>query len=78
MSWWWKNWYILFKSRLDVLKADFLYLESENKKIESCISQVKLLKKKRLTKIQSNIKCTFDGDPFDLDLTEYCDDDQPF
>jgi len=44
-----------YESKLDILKSDFFLLESENKKIKSCISQIKLLKKKRLTKINSNI-----------------------
>ena len=67
-----------YESKLNILKSDFLLLESENKKIESCISQVKLLKKKRLTKIQSNInpKNPFDGE--DEELFDIEDDGMPF
>lgn len=57
-----------YESRINVIKADFLYLESENKKLESCMSQVRLLKKRRLTKIESNINSknsSWDGDPFE-------------
>ena len=44
-----------YESTISLLKSDFLKVNSENKKIESCLSQVKLLKKKRLTKLESNI-----------------------
>jgi len=45
-----------YQSALDILKADFFKLKSNNKKIESCISQTKLLKKKRLSRLESNLR----------------------
>lgn len=78
-----------YESKLNILKADFLYLESETNKIESCLSQVKLLKKKRLTKIQSNMQikkgntfkkinlCDFEEDE-DEDEGLFDIEDQPF
>lgn len=45
-----------YESKLEILKSDFYQLSSENKKLESCLSQVKLLKKKRVTKLTSNMK----------------------
>jgi uncharacterized coiled-coil DUF342 family protein len=45
-----------YESKLETLKSDFYQLSSENKKLESCLSQVKLLKKRRVTKIESNMK----------------------
>lgn len=44
-----------YEASLELLKSNFLLLKSHNKKIESCISQTKLLKKKRLKKLESNI-----------------------
>ena len=44
-----------YESKIELLKSNFLLLSSENKKIESLINQTKLLKKKRLTKISSNM-----------------------
>lgn len=65
-----------YESKIELLKSDFLSLSSENKKIQSCVSQVKLLKKKRLTKIESNIRKT---DIDDLEFTNDSDyDDLPF
>ena len=62
-----------YESKIEIIKSDFLLLNSENKKIESCLSQVKLLKKKRLTKIKSNM-CDKSNDSYDDDE----DDDLPF
>ena len=45
-----------YESKLEILKSDFHLLSSEQKKIESCINQTKLLKKKRVTKLKSNMK----------------------
>ena len=45
-----------YDALLDTIKSKFFALESENKKIESCFSQTKLLKKRRLTKLESNMK----------------------
>ena len=44
-----------YEASLELLKSNFLLLKSHNKKIESCISQTRLLKKKRLKKLESNI-----------------------
>ena len=67
-----------YESKLENLKSDFYQLSSEHKKLESCLNQTKLLKKRRLTKLASNMKKqnsndTFglldeDGDDFDLDI----------
>lgn len=66
-----------YESKMELLKSEFLSLSSENKKIESCFSQVKLLKKKRLTKIESNIrKVDMDDLEFTNDGSDY--DDLPF
>jgi len=64
-----KYYYIIkeYESKIELLKADFLLLSSENKKIESLINQTKLLKKKRLTKIESNIMV-------DDECDDECDD----
>lgn len=45
-----------YESKLETLKSNFHELSSEHKKLESCLSQVKLLKKRRVTKIESNMK----------------------
>ena len=45
-----------YESTLNLLKSDFYKLKSSNSNIRTCISQTKLLKKKRLSKIQSNMK----------------------
>jgi uncharacterized coiled-coil DUF342 family protein len=44
-----------YEAKLATLKSDFYSLVSENKKIESCLSQTRLLKKKRMTKLESRI-----------------------
>ena len=44
-----------YESLISLLKSNFIQLESNNKKIESCISQTKLLKKKRLVKLESKM-----------------------
>lgn len=60
-----------YESKLENLKSDFYQLSSENKKLESCLSQVKLLKKKRLIKIASNMKKPSN----DFELGDLIDDD---
>lgn len=44
-----------YESKILILKADFLLLDAENKKIESCYSEARLLKKRRLTTLQSRM-----------------------
>ena len=45
-----------YESKMENLKSDFYLLSSEQKKLESCLNQTKLLKKRRLTKLASNMK----------------------
>lgn len=65
-----------YEAKIELLKSDFLLLSSENKKIESLINQTKLLKKKRLTKIGSNIEEP-DDEPVDEggDISDFFDID---
>lgn len=53
-----------YESLISLLKSNFIQLESNNKKIESCFSQTKLLKKKRLTKLESKMDKNDDDLPF--------------
>ena len=55
-----------YEAKLEVLKSDFHLLNSENNKIKSCISQTKLLKKKRVAKLKSNMRLGEDDDDRDL------------
>jgi len=55
-----------YESKIENLKSDFYQLSSEQKKLESCLSQVKLLKKRRLTKLESNMKKPGSTDIFGL------------
>lgn len=45
-----------YESQLELIKSDFNKLKSENKKIESCMSETRILKKRRMTKVESNMK----------------------
>ena len=60
-----------YEAKIAILKSDFFSLESENKKIESCLSQTRLLKKKRITKLESNISKKMKID----EEMEFIDDD---
>ena len=51
-----------YEAQIENIKSDFLMLSSENKKIESCLNQTKLLKKRRLSKLQSNMNDKYDPD----------------
>lgn len=57
-----------YEAKIATLRSDFYSLESENKKIESCLSQTRLLKKKRVTKLESNISKNMKIEDDDLDL----------
>lgn len=46
----------LYESKIESLKSDFYELSSEHKKLESCLNQTKLLKKRRVTKLESQMK----------------------
>lgn len=54
-----------YDSDLNTLKSNFLTLKSDNKKIESCFSQTKLLKKKRMVKLNSKMS---KDDKYDDDI----------
>ena len=60
-----------YEALISLLKSNFMQLESKNKNIESCFSQTKLLKKKRLTKLDSKMN---------ISLSQYNNDvnDIPF
>lgn len=60
-----------YERKIRELKADFSDMDLINRKIQqSCLNNVKLLKKKRLVKLQSNMKQNNDE--------YYDDDDLPF
>ena len=61
-----------YESKLELLKSEFHQLSSEQKKLESCLNQTKLLKKRRVTKLESNMKKPKKEDFFGLE--DECDD----
>lgn len=58
-----------YKSSFYLLKSDFNKLKSHNEKIKSCMSQTKIMKKKRMSKLNSNMRDT---------SKDILDDDLPF
>jgi len=56
-----------YEAILEILNSNFSMLNAENKRIESCFSQTKVLKKKRLTKLNSKINTEEEDDEY-LDL----------
>jgi hypothetical protein len=59
-----------YEAKISLLKSNFYSLESENKKIESCLSQTRLLKKKRITKLESNISKNIKVEDDDIDMSD--------
>lgn len=55
-----------YEAKLENIKSDFYQLSSEQKKLESCLNQTKILKKRRVTKLESNMKKPKKGDFFDI------------
>lgn len=62
-----------YESKLETLKSDFYQLSSEQKKLESCLNQTKILKKRRVTKLESNMKKPKINDILDECLGEWDD-----
>ena len=66
-----------YESEVEKIESILISLKSQNTKIESLFSEVKLLKKKRLTKIESKIS-KYENVEFNEDLIVYnedCDED---
>lgn len=56
-----------YEAKIIELKSDIFSIDAENKKIQSCLSETRLLKKKRLTKLESNMSKRMEEiDPLDL------------
>ena len=57
-----------YEAEIEQIKANFMTLKSKNKKLQSCLSQTRMMKKLRVTKLESQIYQKHKDEIDDADL----------